>query len=170
MSEALTALSEDEQLFRDSCRSFAQGRIWPLVRKMDEEAKLEPTVIPELFDLGLMGIHIPAEFGGGAGSFFMSVLAVEEISRVDASFGVFIDVQNTLVNNAIMRWANDGQKRKYLQRPGYHDDEGARRDPQRSKWFQNALSAAAGITASQHADLDCAKWGVFLLFYIGQAH
>ena len=81
---------------------------------MDEEAKLELSVVPELFDLGLMGIHIPDEFGGGAGSFFMSVLAVEEISRVDASFGVFIDVQNTLVNNAVMRWANNEQKRKYL--------------------------------------------------------
>src|ERR1041385_8058719 len=114
MSEPLTALSEDEQLFRDSCRSFAQERLRPLVRRMDEEARLEPSVIPEFFDLGLMGIHIPEEFGGAAGSFFMSVLAVEEISRVDASFGVFIDVQNTLVNNAIMRWATDAQKRKYL--------------------------------------------------------
>src|SRR5947199_37527 len=116
MNVPLTALSEDEQLFRDSCRSFAEGRIQPLVRKMDEEAKLEQSVIPELFDLGLMGIHIPDEFGGGAGSFFMSVLAVEEISRVDASFGVFIDVQNTLVNNAIMRWASHDQKGKYLPR------------------------------------------------------
>src|SRR5713226_8003819 len=116
MNEPLTALSEDEQLFRDSCRSFAEGRIRPLVRKRDEEAKLEKSVIPELFDLGLMGIHIPEEFGGSAGSFFMSVLAVEEISRVDASFGVFIDVQNTLVNNALMRWANNEQKRKYLPR------------------------------------------------------
>src|SRR6266478_5131658 len=116
MNEPLTALSEDEQLFRDSCRSFAEGRIRPLVRKMDEEAKLEQSVIPELFDLGLMGIHIPEEFGGAAGSFFMSVLAVEEISRVDASFGVFVDVQNTLVNNAIMRWANNEQKQAYLPR------------------------------------------------------
>src|SRR5206468_7950861 len=73
-------------------------------------------VIPELFDLGLMGIHVPEELGGGGGSFFLAVLAVEEISRVDASFGVFIDVQNTLVNNALMRWANDEQKRKYLPR------------------------------------------------------
>src|SRR6267142_5807482 len=112
----LTVLAEDEQLFRDSCRSFAEGRIKPLVRTMDEEGKLEYSVIPELFDLGLMGIHVPEEFGGGAGSFFMSVLAVEEISRVDASFGVFIDVQNTLVNNAVMRWANDEQKRRYLPR------------------------------------------------------
>src|SRR5919108_3410431 len=116
MSYALTILAEDEQLFRDSCRSFAEGRIRPLVRKMDEEAKLDQSVIPELFDLGLMGIHIPEEFGGGAGSFFMSVIAVEEFSRVDASFGVFIDVQKTLVNNAIMRWATGEQKKKYLPR------------------------------------------------------
>src|SRR5436190_1969737 len=113
---ALTILAEDEQLFRESCRSFAEGRIRPLVRKMDEEAKLDHSIIPELFDLGLMGIHVPEQFGGAAGSFFMSVLAVEEISRVDASFGVFIDVQNTLVNNAIMRWATDAQKTQYLPR------------------------------------------------------
>ena len=116
MSIPLTVLSEDEQLFRESCRSFAQERIQPLVHKMDEEAKLDQSIIPQLFDLGLMGIHIPDQFGGSSGSFFMSVLAVEEISRVDASFGVFIDVQNTLVNNAIMRWADDEQKRKYLPR------------------------------------------------------
>src|SRR5438874_410870 len=116
MSVPLTVLSEDEQLFRGSCRSFAEDRIKPLVRKMDDEAKLDAGVIPELFQLGLMGIHVPEEFGGASGSFFMSVLAVEEISRVDASFGVFIDVQNTLVNNAVMRWANEEQKRKYLPR------------------------------------------------------
>jgi len=116
MSTPLTVLSEDEQLFRESCRSFAQERIQPLVHKMDEEAKLDQSIIPQLFDLGLMGIHIPEQFGGSSGSFFMSVLAVEEVSRVDASFGVFIDVQNTLVNNAIMRWGDDAQKRKYLPR------------------------------------------------------
>jgi butyryl-CoA dehydrogenase/short/branched chain acyl-CoA dehydrogenase len=116
MSIPLTVLSEDEQLFRESCRSFAEERIQPLVHKMDEEAKLEKSLIPQLFELGLMGIHIPEEFGGSSGSFFMSVLAVEEISRVDASFGVFIDVQNTLVNNAIMRWAREDQKRQYLPR------------------------------------------------------
>src|SRR5438067_6836310 len=81
---------------------------------MDEQAELEQSVIPELFNLGLMGIHIPEKFGGSEGSFFMSVLAVEEISRVDASFGVFVDVQNTLVNNAILRWANDDQKKRFL--------------------------------------------------------
>jgi len=116
MSAPLTVLSDDEQLFRDSCRSFSEERIKPLVHKMDEEAKLDAGIIPQLFDLGLMGIHVPEEFGGSAGSFFMSVIAVEEISRIDASFGVFIDVQNTLVNNAIMRWASDDQKRKYLPR------------------------------------------------------
>ena len=116
MNVPLTVLAEDEQLFRDSCRSFAEERIRPLVRKMDEEAKLDDSAIPDLFQLGLMGLQIPEEFGGSSGTFFMSVLAVEEISRVDASFGVFIDVQNTLVNNAIMRWATDDQKSKYLPR------------------------------------------------------
>jgi alkylation response protein AidB-like acyl-CoA dehydrogenase len=110
----LTILAEDESMFRDTCRQFAEERIKPHVRKMDEEAKLELSLIPELFQLGLMGIHIPEEFGGSGGTFFMSVLAVEEVSRVDASFGVFIDVQNTLVNNAIMRWATDDQKQQYL--------------------------------------------------------
>src|SRR2546428_7059046 len=86
MNVPLTLLSDDEQLFRDSCRSFAEGRIRPLVHKMDEEAKLEHSVIPELFNLGLMGIHIPEEFGGAAGSFFMSGLAVEEVLRGEASF------------------------------------------------------------------------------------
>lgn len=112
----LTLLAEDEVLFRDTCRSFAEQRIKPHVRRMDEEGKLDLGLIPELFELGLMGIHIPEDLGGGGGSFFMSVLAVEEISRVDGSFGVFIDVQNTLVNNAIMRWATDEQKQQYLPR------------------------------------------------------
>ena len=112
----LTMLAEDESLFRDTCRSFAEQRIKPHVRRMDEEGKLEPGLIPELFQLGVMGIPIPEELGGSGGTFFMSVLAVEEVSRVDASFGVFIDVQNTLVNNAIMRWATEDQKSKYLPR------------------------------------------------------
>ena len=114
MSTPLTVLSDDEQLFQSSCRAFAEERIKPQVRRMDEEAKLDASIIPELFGLGLMGIHIPNEFGGANGSFFMSVIAVEEISRVDASFGVFVDVQNTLVNNAILRWGNAEQQRKYL--------------------------------------------------------
>ena len=110
----LTVLSEEEELFRDSCRSFAEERIQPLVRQMDDEAKIDQGIIPELFELGLMGIHIEEENGGAGGSFFMSVLAVEELSRVDASIGVLVDVQNTLVNTAIMRWATEDQKKKYL--------------------------------------------------------
>jgi alkylation response protein AidB-like acyl-CoA dehydrogenase len=112
----LTVLAEEEEIFRSTCRSFAEERIRPFVREMDEAACLEASIIPELFDLGLMAIHVPEEHGGAGGSFFMSVLAVEEISRVDASFGVFVDVQNTLVNNAIMRWGNAAQKSEYLPR------------------------------------------------------
>jgi butyryl-CoA dehydrogenase/short/branched chain acyl-CoA dehydrogenase len=114
MSTPLTVLTEDEQLFRGSCRAFAEQRIKPLVRKMDEVAKLDSSIFAELFEMGLMGIHIPEEFGGAGGSFFMSVIAVEEISRVDASFGVFVDVQNTLVNNAVMRWGSAEQKKTHL--------------------------------------------------------
>lgn len=112
----LTTLTEDERMFRDTCRSFAEERIRPHVHRMDQEAKLDPGIIPELFELGLMGIHIPETYGGAGGSFFMSVLAVEEISRVDASFGVFVDVQNTLVNNAVLRWGNEDQKKKHMPR------------------------------------------------------
>src|SRR5688572_32614877 len=103
----LTLLAEDESLFRDTCRSFAEQRIKPHVRRMDDEAKLDPGLIPELFDLGLMGVHIPEELGGDEGTFFMSVVAVEELSRVDDSLGVCVDVQNTFVNNEIMRWATE---------------------------------------------------------------
>ncbi len=116
MSVPLTVLSDDEDLFRGACRSLAEQRIKPLVHEMDEKAHLDADIIPQLFALGLMGIQIPEEFNGSGGSFFMSVLAVEEISRIDASFGVFIDVQNTLVNNAVMRWASDTQKKTYLPR------------------------------------------------------
>src|SRR5688572_4128835 len=112
----LTLLSDDEQMFRSSCRAFAEEQIKPLVARMDEEGRLEGAIFPSLFALGLMGIHIPEQFGGAGGTFFMSVIAVEELSRIDGSFGVFVDVQNTLVNNAIMRWATEQQKQKYLPR------------------------------------------------------
>ncbi len=112
----LTVLSEDEALFRDSCRAFAEDRIRPLVPQMDQAAQLDREVISEIFDFGLMGVHVKETHGGPGGSFFMSILAVEELSRVDASFGVFVDVQNTLVNNAIMRWGNDAQQDSYLPR------------------------------------------------------
>src|SRR5207253_4983087 len=97
-----------------SVREFAEGELRPRVAEMDEHAKLDPALIKQCFELGLMGIETPEEFGGAGGSFFQAILAVEEISRVDASVGVLIDVQNTLVNNALSRWADPGQKKKYL--------------------------------------------------------
>jgi len=110
----LTLLSEEEELFRRSCREFSEKQIGPLVRKMDDDGQLDSNLIPQLFDLGLMGIGIGEEYGGAGSSFFMSILAVEEISRVDASVGVLVDVQNTLVNNAITRWGNEDQKGRFL--------------------------------------------------------
>ena len=114
VARPLTTLSEDEQMFRDSVREFAEGEIRKRVEEMDEQAHLDPSLLKQCFDLGLMGIETPEEFGGAGGSFFQAILAVEELSRVDASVGVFVDVQNTLVNNAIIRWANQDLKKKYL--------------------------------------------------------
>jgi len=112
----LTTLSEDEQMFRASVREFAEGELRPRVAEMDEKAKLDPALLKQCFDVGLMGIETPDEFGGAGSSFFTAILAVEELSRVDASVGVLVDVQNTLVNNAFMRWGNQEQKAKYLPR------------------------------------------------------
>jgi alkylation response protein AidB-like acyl-CoA dehydrogenase len=114
MNSALTTLSEDERLFRDSVYEFADREIRPLVREMDEHAKVDKSLIAKLFDLGVMGIEIPDSFGGGGASFFHSVLAVEALSRVDPSIGVLVDVQNTLVINALIRWGHDDIKRRYL--------------------------------------------------------
>jgi alkylation response protein AidB-like acyl-CoA dehydrogenase len=110
----LTTLSEDEQMFRASVREFAEGELRPRVTEMDEHGKFDPALIRQCFDLGLMGIETPEEFGGAGASFFTAIVAVEELSRVDASVGVLVDVQNTLVNNALIRWGNADQKRKYL--------------------------------------------------------
>jgi alkylation response protein AidB-like acyl-CoA dehydrogenase len=112
----LTTFAEDEILFRDNIRQFAQERVRPLVREMDEKGVFDKNLIREFFQLGLMGIEIPEQFGGGGGKFFEAILAVEELSRVDASAGVVVDVQNTLVNNALLRWATDEQKKRYLPR------------------------------------------------------
>ncbi|MGZ8843729.1 MAG: acyl-CoA dehydrogenase [Pyrinomonadaceae bacterium] len=114
MARPLTTLSEEEQMFRDSVREFAEGEIRKRVEEMDEQGHLDPALISQCFDLGLMGIETPEEFGGAGGSFFQAILAVEELSRVDASVGVLVDVQNTLVNNALIRWGNADQKTKYL--------------------------------------------------------
>ena len=111
---ALTTLSEDERLFRDSVYQFADREIRPLVREMDERASIPKALIDKLFSLGVMGIEIPESYGGGGASFFHSVVAVEALSRVDPSIAVLVDVQNTLVINAILRWGNDDIKRRYL--------------------------------------------------------
>ncbi len=110
----LTTLSEDEQMFRASVREFAEGELRPRVAEMDAHGKLDPALIKQCFDLGLMGIETPEEFGGAGSSFFTAIIAVEELSRIDASVGVFVDVQNTLVNNALIRWGNQQQQEKYL--------------------------------------------------------
>jgi alkylation response protein AidB-like acyl-CoA dehydrogenase len=114
LARPLTTLSEDEQMFRDSVREFAEGEIRKRVEEMDEQSRIDPAVMKHCFELGLMGIETPEEFGGAGGSFFQAILAVEELSRVDASIGVFVDVQNTLVNNALIRWASPDLKKKYL--------------------------------------------------------
>ncbi len=110
----LTQLSEDEALFRDSVYEFADREVRPLVREMDEHAKIPRELLGKLFDLGVMGIEIPEAFGGAGATFFHSVLAVEAFSRVDPAIGVLVDVQNTLVINALLRWGSDEIKRRYL--------------------------------------------------------
>jgi butyryl-CoA dehydrogenase/short/branched chain acyl-CoA dehydrogenase len=112
----LTHLNPDELLFRDTVRQFARDRIAPLVREMDQAAVFNKDLIRQFFDLGLMAIEIPESYGGQGGDFFQCVLAIEEISAVDPSAGVVVDVQNTIVNNALLRWATEDQKSKYFPR------------------------------------------------------
>jgi alkylation response protein AidB-like acyl-CoA dehydrogenase len=113
---ALTVLSEEESMFRDAVREFAGTEVRPHVHEMDEAAQFRLDLIPKFFELGLMGIEVPEEYGGGGGSIFMAVLAIEELARVDASAAIYVDVHNTLVNNAILRWANSEQKARYFPR------------------------------------------------------
>jgi short/branched chain acyl-CoA dehydrogenase len=110
----LTALSEEERMFQDAVRRFARERIGPYVREMDAAAVFRKDLLREMFELGLMGIEIPEEYGGQGGSFFQSVLAVEALAAVDPSAAVIVDVQNTIANNVIIRWGTDDQKRRYL--------------------------------------------------------
>ncbi len=112
----LTILSEEEEMFRDAIAAFADEEVRPRVRDMDKACKLDPTLIPKYFELGLMGIEVPEEFGGAGGSLMMVALAVEEISKVDASAAILCDVQNTLVNFPIVKYGSDEQKQRYLTR------------------------------------------------------
>ncbi len=111
---ALTMWSEDEVAFRDAVRSFAEAEIRPHVSEMDEKAQMKPEIVSKLFEMGLMGIESPEKYGGAGSSFTMACIAIEEIGRIDASVSVLCDVQNTLVTNAIIRYASEGLKEKYL--------------------------------------------------------
>ena len=110
----LTVLSEEEDMFRDVVRKFARERIQPHVREMDEAGVFRKELLHEMFELGLMGIEIPEEFGGQGGNVFLAVLAIEALAEVDPAAAVIVDVQNTIANNVIIRWGNDDQKRRYL--------------------------------------------------------
>ena len=110
----LTSLTEDESLFRDNVRQFAEEKVRPLAKEMDEKGAFDHALVEEFFQLGIMGIEIPEQYGGAGGKFFDAILTVEELSRCDASAGVLVDVQNTLVNNALLRWCNPEQKKRYL--------------------------------------------------------
>jgi len=111
---ALTQLTEEESMFREAVRDFALAEIAPRVSRMDEEQRMDPDLIPQLFELGLMGIEIPERFGGAESSFFTSVLVVEELSRIDPAVAVLVDVQNTLVINALRRWGSPDQQGRFF--------------------------------------------------------
>ena len=116
LPRALTQLSEEEGMFQEAVAQFAADKMAPLVRKMDEEQVFDQGLLKQLFELGLMGIEIPEEYGGAGGKFFDAILAVEALSAVDPSVGVLVDVQNTLCINALNRWASAEQKRRWLTR------------------------------------------------------
>lgn len=115
-AQPLTMLSEEEEMFRDAVREFAEAEVVPYVSEMDEAAKIRPDLVQQFFEMGLMGIEIPEDAGGSGGNIFLAMLAIEELARVDASAAIYVDVHNTLVNNAIIRWANDEQKQRYYPR------------------------------------------------------
>ncbi len=114
MSQALTTLSEDEQMFKEAILSFADSEIRPLVEEMDESEQLNKELLPKLFEMGIMGVELPENHGGTGGSFFMSILAVEALATVDPAISVLVDVQNTLVNNVFMNFANKEVQDKYM--------------------------------------------------------
>lgn len=114
LNQPLTKMSEDEEMFRDMVYQFAEEQVKPHSAEMDREGAFKKDIIKQFFELGLMGIEIPEEFGGTGSNFFMSILAIEALAKIDASAAIYVDVQNTLVNNAFMRWGSDALKKKYL--------------------------------------------------------
>ena len=113
---ALTVLSEEEELFRQTVREFAEAEVRPHVREMDDAGHFRPDLIQKFFELGLMGIEVPEQWGGAGASFFLATVAIEELARVDASAAIYVDVHNTLVNNCLLRWASEEQKARYFPR------------------------------------------------------
>jgi alkylation response protein AidB-like acyl-CoA dehydrogenase len=114
--QALTVLTEEEAMFRDAVREFAESEIKPHVEEMDAAGKFRQDIIPKFFELGLMGIEVPEKWGGAGGNIMMATIAIEELAHVDASAAIYVDVHNTLVNNAILRWASEEQKARYFPR------------------------------------------------------
>src|SRR5665213_914363 len=114
--QPLSVLSEEEELFRQTVREFAETEVGPYVHEMDEASQFRPELITKFFELGLMGIEVPEQYGGACGSIFLATLAIEELARVDASAAIYVDVHNTLFNNALLRWGNDEQKARYFPR------------------------------------------------------
>jgi alkylation response protein AidB-like acyl-CoA dehydrogenase len=115
-TQPLSILSEEETMFRDAVREFAETEVRPHVSEMDEAGAFRKELIPRFFELGLMGVEVPEQWGGADGNIFMAALAIEELARVDASAAIYVDVHNTLVNNAVLRWASDEQKARYFPR------------------------------------------------------
>jgi alkylation response protein AidB-like acyl-CoA dehydrogenase len=113
---ALSILSEEETMFREAVRDFAETEVRPHVSAMDEAGQFRADIITKFYELGLMGIEVPEQYGGAGGTIFMAGLAIEELARVDASAAIYVDVQNTLVNNILLKWGNDEQKQRYLPR------------------------------------------------------
>src|SRR5438876_968848 len=173
----LTTLSQDEILFRDNIRQFADDKVRPLVKEMDEKGVFDHDLIQQFFQLGLMGIEIPEQYGGGGAKFFEAILAVEELSRVDASAGVIVDVQTTLVNNALLRWATEEQKKRFLPRmasetvgayalsePGWGAWEFASKYAQERKQFGKAIADFQGIQfqiAQMATEIEAARLMVY---------
>jgi alkylation response protein AidB-like acyl-CoA dehydrogenase len=113
---ALTVLSEEEELFRQTVRDFAETEVRPYVKEMDEAAKFRPDLIEKFFELGLMGVEVPETWGGAGSTIFLAMLAIEELARVDASAAIYVDVHNTLVNNCLLRWGTEEQKARLFPR------------------------------------------------------
>jgi butyryl-CoA dehydrogenase/short/branched chain acyl-CoA dehydrogenase len=168
---SLSVLSEEEHLFGASVRQFADNQIRPLVRKMDQEAKMDSDLVRQIFELGLMGVNIPESYGGSGGSFFMAIQAVEELSRVDASVGVLVDVQNTLVNSALLRWGTEEQRRSMLPRLSNDmvgayalSEAGSGSDAFALECRAEKREGGFGITGRKLWITNAAEAGLFILF------